>query len=84
MPKAEAEELAMQQLEIVKIPEQADKYPGVGLDFVSLVLLLVQGDRVRLHLNNGRKTVHQTPLCLVSRETNTLERWKYSLALNNN
>ena len=28
MPKAEAEELAMQQLEIVKIPEQADKYPG--------------------------------------------------------
>ena len=27
MPKAEAEELAMQQLEIVKIPEQADKYP---------------------------------------------------------
>ena len=28
MPKKEAEELAMQQLEIVKIPEQADKYPG--------------------------------------------------------
>ena len=28
MPKGEAEELAMQQLEIVKIPEQADKYPG--------------------------------------------------------
>ena len=28
MPKAEAEALAMQQLEIVKIPEQADKYPG--------------------------------------------------------
>ena len=28
MPKAEAEELAMQQLEIVKIPEQADKFPG--------------------------------------------------------
>ena len=28
MPKAEEEELAMQQLEIVKIPEQADKYPG--------------------------------------------------------
>ena len=28
MPKAEAEELAMQQLEKVKIPEQADKYPG--------------------------------------------------------
>ena len=28
MPKAEAHELAMQQLEIVKIPEQADKYPG--------------------------------------------------------
>jgi general L-amino acid transport system ATP-binding protein len=28
MPKAEAEKLAMQQLEIVKIPEQADKYPG--------------------------------------------------------
>ena len=28
MPKAEAEELAMQQLEIVKIPEQANKYPG--------------------------------------------------------
>ncbi len=28
MPKTEAEELAMQQLEIVKIPEQADKYPG--------------------------------------------------------
>ena len=28
MPKAKAEELAMQQLEIVKIPEQADKYPG--------------------------------------------------------
>ncbi|MDC1053943.1 amino acid ABC transporter ATP-binding protein [Alphaproteobacteria bacterium] len=28
MPKFEAEELAMQQLEIVKIPEQADKYPG--------------------------------------------------------
>jgi len=28
MPKSEAEELAMQQLEIVKIPEQADKYPG--------------------------------------------------------
>ena len=28
MPKAEAEELAMQQLEIVKRPEQADKYPG--------------------------------------------------------
>ena len=28
MPKAEAEELAMQQLEIVKIPGQADKYPG--------------------------------------------------------
>ena len=28
MPKKEAEELAMQQLEIVKIPEQAEKYPG--------------------------------------------------------
>ena len=28
MPKAKAEELAMQQLEIVKIPEQANKYPG--------------------------------------------------------
>ena len=28
MPKAEAEELAMEQLEIVKIPEQANKYPG--------------------------------------------------------
>ena len=28
MPKSEAEELAMRQLEIVKIPEQADKYPG--------------------------------------------------------
>ena len=28
MPKAEAEKLAMEQLEIVKIPEQADKYPG--------------------------------------------------------
>ena len=28
MPKAQAEELAMQQLEIVKIPEQANKYPG--------------------------------------------------------
>jgi len=28
MPKKEAGELAMQQLEIVKIPEQADKYPG--------------------------------------------------------
>ena len=28
LPKAEAEELAMQQLEIVKIPEQANKYPG--------------------------------------------------------
>ena len=28
MPKKDAEELAMQQLEIVKIPEQADKYPG--------------------------------------------------------
>ena len=28
MPKAEAEELAMRQLEIVKIPEQANKYPG--------------------------------------------------------
>ena len=28
MPKAEAEDLAMRQLEIVKIPEQANKYPG--------------------------------------------------------
>ena len=28
MPKTEAEELAMKQLEIVKIPEQANKYPG--------------------------------------------------------
>ena len=28
MPKAEAEELAMKQLEIVKIPEQANKFPG--------------------------------------------------------
>jgi len=28
MPKTEAEELAMRQLEIVKIPEQANKYPG--------------------------------------------------------
>ena len=28
MPKVDAEELAMQQLEIVKIPEQANKYPG--------------------------------------------------------
>ena len=28
MPKKEAEELAMQQLEIVKIPAQAEKYPG--------------------------------------------------------
>jgi len=28
LPKKEAEELAMKQLEIVKIPEQADKYPG--------------------------------------------------------
>ena len=28
MPKAEAEDLAMKQLEIVKIPEQANKYPG--------------------------------------------------------
>ncbi|MDC3100900.1 amino acid ABC transporter ATP-binding protein [Pelagibacteraceae bacterium] len=28
MPKSEAEELAMKQLEIVKIPEQANKYPG--------------------------------------------------------
>ena len=28
MPKKEAEELGMQQLEIVKIPEQAEKYPG--------------------------------------------------------
>ena len=28
LPKKEAEELAMQQLEIVKIPEQAEKYPG--------------------------------------------------------
>ena len=28
MPKAEAEELAMRQLEIVKIPEQANQYPG--------------------------------------------------------
>ena len=28
MPKADAEELAMKQLEIVKIPEQANKYPG--------------------------------------------------------
>ena len=28
LPKKEAEELAMKQLEIVKIPEQAEKYPG--------------------------------------------------------
>jgi general L-amino acid transport system ATP-binding protein len=28
MPKAEAEEIALQYLERVKIPEQADKYPG--------------------------------------------------------
>ena len=28
MPKAEAEKLAMKQLEIVKIPEQANKFPG--------------------------------------------------------
>ena len=28
MPKAEAEEIAMQYLERVKIPEQADKFPG--------------------------------------------------------
>ena len=28
MPKSQAEELAMQQLQVVKIPEQADKYPG--------------------------------------------------------
>ena len=28
MPKADAEELAMEYLERVKIPEQADKYPG--------------------------------------------------------
>jgi general L-amino acid transport system ATP-binding protein len=28
MPKKEAEELAMQHLEKVKIPEQANKYPG--------------------------------------------------------
>ena len=28
MPKREAEELAIKQLEIVKIPEQANKYPG--------------------------------------------------------
>ena len=28
LPKAEAEELAMKQLEIVKIPEQANKFPG--------------------------------------------------------
>tara|TARA_B100000029_G_scaffold447564_1_gene469422 strand:+ start:2596 stop:3339 length:744 start_codon:yes stop_codon:yes gene_type:complete len=28
MPKKEAEDLAMQQLETVKIPEQANKYPG--------------------------------------------------------
>ena len=28
MPKAEADEIAMQYLERVKIPEQADKYPG--------------------------------------------------------
>ena len=28
MPKAQAEELAMKQLEIVKIPEQANKFPG--------------------------------------------------------
>ena len=28
MPKAEAEDIAMQYLERVKIPEQADKYPG--------------------------------------------------------
>ena len=28
MPRAEAEELSMQYLERVKIPEQADKYPG--------------------------------------------------------
>ena len=28
MPKAEAEEIGMQYLERVKIPEQADKYPG--------------------------------------------------------
>ena len=28
MPKKEAEELVMEQLEIVKIPEQAEKYPG--------------------------------------------------------
>ncbi len=28
MPKSEAEELAMKQLEIVKIPEQANKFPG--------------------------------------------------------
>jgi general L-amino acid transport system ATP-binding protein len=28
MPKAEADELAMQLLERVRIPEQADKYPG--------------------------------------------------------
>jgi general L-amino acid transport system ATP-binding protein len=28
MPKSDAEELAMKQLEIVKIPEQANKFPG--------------------------------------------------------
>ena len=28
MPKKDAEELAMQHLEQVKIPEQANKYPG--------------------------------------------------------
>ena len=28
MPKKEAQELAMKQLEIVKIPDQAEKYPG--------------------------------------------------------
>ena len=28
LPKVQAEELAMQQLEIVKIPEQANKFPG--------------------------------------------------------
>ena len=57
MPKAEAEELAMRQLEIVKIPEQANKYPGqyeaaksLGMSYWRMNLLIILPQAIRISI----------------------------------
>ena len=78
MPKKEAEELAMHYLEIVKIPEQAQKYPGqvsggqqqrVALARALVPELAGDTDALQLLMGTDEQKAHYLPRILSGEDT---------------